>query len=98
MTQISITKPDSLQKKTGARVLRALEDDRYKWRTIRGIARSAHIKPENVEVILIEHQDDIVKSSLNSSRGEALYATRRHYKKNASLIEKIMAILRNRMA
>jgi hypothetical protein len=79
-------------------VIKALEDDRFKWRTIKGIATAARISPTKVEAVLQEQQDKIVRSSINGANGEALYATRRHFKKKSSFGEKIMAAMRNRIA
>lgn len=80
------------------KVIKALEDDRYKWRTIKGIATAARISPAKVEAVLQAQQDKIVRSSINGANGEALYATRRHFKKKSSFGERVMAAMRNRMA
>jgi DNA-binding Lrp family transcriptional regulator len=63
-------------------VVQALEDKRYKWRTIGGIAGQTGISPGEVRRILKKLIDAeiVIRSTVPSVEGEDLYTTRRHYK------------------
>ena len=53
-----------------AKVLAALESDKYKWRTVRGVAKETNLDIGIVENVLLKEQDKIVRSSVLSPRGE----------------------------
>ncbi|MDG5814951.1 hypothetical protein QA601_07680 [Chitinispirillales bacterium ANBcel5] len=80
------------------KVLRALENKKYRWRTIQGIAEEECMSAERVECVIHANKEKIVRSSLKSEKGETLYTTRRHYKQNASVCERIVASFKNRIA
>ncbi|NNE04521.1 MAG: hypothetical protein HKN15_02195, partial [Xanthomonadales bacterium] len=50
-----------------------LEDSRFKWRTVNGLARDSGLSVADVLDLLRQHQAEIVKSAIPSERGEALY-------------------------
>jgi Fe-S cluster assembly scaffold protein SufB len=77
------------------RIKQALENPNYKFRTIHGVIKEASVSPEVVERAMQEHSDEIVKLYRRGSNGEALYTTRKHYKKKASTTEKIIGAVIN---
>lgn len=64
------------------KIIEALEDDRYLWRTIDGIARDTGLPEATIEDALL--QDDLVDAvaaSYSDAKGRTLYTTRRHYQR-----------------
>lgn len=78
------------------KINKALEDDRFKYRTINGIARETGV-PEEVVLSKIKELADVIISTKTTTDGRALYTTRNHYKKVASLSERIRAVIRNKV-
>ena len=70
-------------------VIAALENNKYKWRTIRGLAKELKAEESEVLRVLNEHIGDIIKSSIPAATGEDLFTTRRHYRHTASTFDKI---------
>jgi predicted transcriptional regulator len=83
-----------------ARVLMALESPSYRWRTLHGVAKEANLEPGAVlEAIRdLSRKGLVVRSSVPAANGEPLFTTRKHYRQNASLSERVLALLRNRGA
>lgn len=77
-------------------VIKALEDDRWDWRTIRGIAEDTKLTQAAVRRVIDENSDVIVKSDVPSVKGEALYTTVDHWDRKASIGQKIRGSFRNR--
>ena len=78
------------------RVISALNDTNYKWRTISGIAKSTGIPADKVKRILSENGGSIIQSSALSPAGETLFTTRERHNKESSTWSKISSALRNR--
>lgn len=78
------------------RVICALDDKKYKWRTISGVSKATGISPERVKQLISENSGLIIQSSALSPAGESLFATRSKHSKEASTWEKIGSALRNR--
>lgn len=78
-------------------IKRALENPKYKYRTLKGVSNEAHVSIETVEKAVREHSDEIVFLFRKGQNGEALLTTRTHYKKKASLKEKFMGAVINRV-
>lgn len=79
-------------------IVTALEDKRFKWRTIRGVVVDAGL-PEKTVVEGLEtlrNSGLVIRPSAQSSKGEDLFTTRKHYKQFAPLSERLAAVLRNR--
>jgi hypothetical protein len=77
-------------------VIAALENPQYTWRTIKGLAEEANIEPANVESIIAECGDTIVRSSAVSVDGARLYMTRKRYRKSTGVLARLCAAMRNR--
>jgi hypothetical protein len=60
-------------------VIKALETDKYKWRTINGIAKECGMPADEVRNIIRSLGDKIIKGSETSEMGEELYTTRERY-------------------
>jgi hypothetical protein len=70
-------------------VKKSLEDCRYKWRTIRGVAKETKSSPEEIQKLLAKHSDVVVKSSIPADSGEELFTTREHFRQMQTPIFKI---------
>ena len=80
-------KPSTPQLDSGLRdrILRALEDGRYEWRTIDGVAGQTGIPAAKIQEALGSLEEEIVRSSIPDESGRALYTTRRHYRSTHGL-------------
>ena len=79
------------------KVIRALEDDKYQWRTVRGVASSTGLAEEEVLAVIEENEDLIVRSSVPSKSGEALFTTRKHSKGRGAVFGKILGAFKGRV-
>ena len=70
-------------------VVQALENPKYKWRTLRGVAKQLKSSEEELLKLLTEHENEIIKSAIPAESGEELYTTRRHYRKMTPFIDKV---------
>lgn len=77
------------------KIKRALENPKYKFRTINGVASEAHVSFESIEKAMREHSDEIVKLFRKGENGEVLITTRSHYKRKASVKEKVIGAVIN---
>jgi hypothetical protein len=90
----SIVSPDDRQK-----VIAALEDDRYVWRTIEAIAKDTGLNEVIVEnAVLWDDQVDAIAASNPDKKGRMLYTTRRHYQKKRSLGWRVLGAIAGKMA
>jgi hypothetical protein len=71
----------------------ALENNKYKWRTIRGVAKELKATEDDVMKVITENASEVIKSSIPAASGEVLYTTRIHYRRKASLFDKIASSL-----
>ncbi len=65
-------------------VKNAMENNKYIWRTIRGIAKELNTNEEIVSSIIAKNGTEVIKSSIPAETGEALYTTRNNFRQNAS--------------
>ncbi len=79
-------------------VIEALADDRFKWRTVLGIARQLDVDKEEVLSVIYDNPDVIVQSSIPSKKGERLFATRDHYRRKSSGFDRFMGGLKGRIS
>jgi hypothetical protein len=77
-------------------VLTALRDDRWDWRTVRGVASDTGLTEAVVRRILEENGDVIIQSEVPSVKGDALYTTVDHWDKKATVGQKLLGAFRNR--
>lgn len=77
------------------KIKRALENPNFKFRTINGVSSEAHVSFEIIEKAMREHSDEIVRLFRKGENGEVLITTRAHYKKKASIKEKVIGAVIN---
>jgi len=70
-------------------VVKALENDKYKWRTVRGVAKQLDASQQEIMSLMTQHLDEVIKSAVPAETGEDLFTTRRHYRRKASALDKI---------
>ena len=86
--------PDAI----AAAVTAALENRKYRWRTIRGIATETGIDPADVGATLAnEVGATVLVAPVPSKDGEKLYSTRKRVLETASLGEKLAGAFKNRV-
>jgi hypothetical protein len=71
------------------RVLAALANPSYSWRTVEGVSRETGLDPARVLQIIEGVPDLVIRSRISDAQGRALYATREHYRKTHSSIERL---------
>lgn len=68
-------------------VLKALEDPRWDWRTVQGVARDTGIPENEIFAIIESSPDEVIRSRIRDEQGQALYATRQHYTKRRQFLD-----------
>jgi len=78
-------------------VINALEDPKYKVRTVKGIVRQTSL-PDTTVIETLDSLNDqgILVSTSRSRNGQVFYTTRKHYKEFASPIERLSSAFLNR--
>ena len=76
----------------------ALENNKFKWRTVAGIAKEVGRSTSEVLAGLETLIDKgiVIRSTIPSANGEDLYTTRSYYKAFSSPFQRFSAALRNR--
>lgn len=78
------------------KVIRALENPKYKWRTVHGVSKESGVSVSHVQEIVDKTQGLVVQSSVPSMDGSSLYTTRRHLRQYGSTIERLLGAFKNR--
>lgn len=76
-------------------VISALENPKFDWRTIRGIARETGLSEDQVEDTLSDMPNIVVRSS--DENGKPLFTTRRHYDQHESLGRKFLSAIADKV-
>ena len=71
------------------RVLAALANPAYSWRTSEGVSKDTGLDPAIVLTIIEGMPDLVIRSRIPDEQGRALYATREHYKRTHSTVERL---------
>lgn len=79
-------------------VLNALEDDRFVWRTIDGIAKDTGLDADAIWAVLDDPATDLLISSYPDERGRGLCTTRRHYKAKRSVGWRLLGAIADKVA
>ena len=79
-----------------AKVLEALSNSSFKWRTLNGVAKETGLTLESVQEAIAQASDKIVRSSARSSDGRELFTTRENFKSQASIPESLLGAIINR--
>lgn len=74
-------------------VKKALENKKYKWRTVRGVAKELDTTDIRILELIKQRANEVIKSSIPAETGEDLYTTRVHYRKNESSYAKLISSL-----
>jgi hypothetical protein len=92
------TSPDTPPSLVSVRlpVISALEDDRWEWRTLPGVASDTGLPEAEVRKIIDESRDVVIRSEVSSVAGEPLFTTARHWDHKASVGQKLLGAFRNR--
>ena len=72
------------------RIMQALDDPRWNWRTVDGISRDTGIPHDEVQVSLYRSGRVVVRSPVHDRLGRALFTTRKRYGETHSLIERLL--------
>jgi predicted transcriptional regulator len=80
------------------KVIRALEDEKFKWRTVPGIAKSTNLDEATVRSMInqLASEGRVLKSSVDAADGSELFTTREHFKQNASVWSRLRSAFQNR--
>jgi len=79
-------------------VISALEDDRYDWRSLDGIARQTDLERAQIRRIIGDLGALVVRSSIPDEEGRALYTTRSHYNSTHSIGARLLNALADKVA
>jgi hypothetical protein len=79
------------------KVIKSLENPKFKWRTVKGVAEECAVPQETVRRVIDQESQRILRSSALSKDGQELFTTRAHFLKKASAWEKFTGALRNRI-
>jgi hypothetical protein len=72
----------------------ALNNPKYEWRTVEGIAKEASLPMGDVSYTLERDlSDEVVRSSIPDERGRSLYMTRDRYNRRRTLVNRILSVL-----
>ena len=91
------TEDTSMTANPEQQVITALENPKYKWRTVQGVAKETGLSKAVVESVIKKNtQGEIIQSPIFSVKGDQLYTTRKHYRNKASPFERLHAAFINR--
>jgi len=68
----------------------ALGNDKFQWRTLDGLATESGVPMRSVIAALDSHSDNVVRSSVPSESGKALYTLRAKYAANTSPFKRLL--------
>ena len=88
---------ESLNNAIKESVLQALENPKYKWRTIQGIVNEVGLDQAKVREILDQCNDEVVHASKLSKDGRELFTTRSHFQATATLLDKLFGAFKMRL-
>lgn len=74
----------------------AIASSPYRWRTARGVSKDAGV-PYPQATLLLERSDQFVRARRPNSKGEALYTTKKRYKTDFSLTQRIIGAITNKI-
>ncbi len=79
------------------KIQKALEDPKYKWRTINGVSTATGLDPVTVVSSISNHPHIVIQSTIPSTNGEELFTTREHYREKSSLFEVVVSSIKNKV-
>lgn len=78
------------------KIATAFANPKFKWRTVRGVAKETGFDNDSVSGYVSSHGDDIVKSSARNSKGEILFTSRKKFRDNAGIFSRLSSAMKNR--
>jgi hypothetical protein len=78
------------------RILGALENPKYQWRTLEGLAAETGVAPDELNQVLAGALSDQVVTTHDKS-GRALYTTRQHYRSSQPFVNRLLTVLSDRI-
>ncbi|CAN1562991.1 hypothetical protein MCEMSE15_02768 [Fimbriimonadaceae bacterium] len=79
------------------RVLDALGDARFRWRTVGGVASQLNVPEQKVREVISERTDQVLRSSVLSTDGSELYTTRSHFIETSTAYEKLIGAFKGKL-
>ena len=79
------------------KIIKTLEDKKYKWRTPKGVAKEVGLPEEEVLFVIRSNSDKVVQSNVPSVDGSPLFTTRKHFHEMSSPLEKIVGAFKGRL-
>jgi len=81
------------------KIVEALENDRYVWRTVDGIVKDTGLPRTTVEnAVQWDDEIDAIVASDADDKGRTLYTTRRHYQKKRPLGWRVLGAIAGKTA
>lgn len=77
-------------------IRQAIARSKFQWRTSRGIASDSGVPAEKVAALL-EQGEGFLRARRPNDRGEALYTTREKYLSSASLTQRVLGAITNKV-
>jgi hypothetical protein len=74
------------------RVASAMENPKYRWRTIEGLANDTGISSDQIDHLINGELADQVLTT-RDKLGRTLYTTRRHYNRSQPLVNRLLTVL-----
>jgi hypothetical protein len=78
-----------------AAIVKALEDQRYDWRTLEGLVRSAGVKEEQILQVLNSMPDQVVRAT--TTDGRTVFTTRKHYEETHGFGDRLLSVLTDKV-
>lgn len=78
-------------------VLSALENPKFKWRTLEGIVKDTGLDVSTVTANISSNAQVIIKSSIPDPKGNDLFTTREHYREKSSIFERLQSAITNKV-
>ena len=76
------------------KIANAIAGSRYKWRTVKGI--SSEIGAAEIKVFeTLENSNNFIRANRPNERGDALYTTAERYRKETSLMNRLLGAAAN---
>ncbi|MCG7867002.1 MAG: hypothetical protein N0E59_10735 [Candidatus Thiodiazotropha taylori] len=79
------------------KIQKALENPKYKWRTVEGVAKETGLETVTVVSSLSNHNDLVIQSSIPSNTGADLFTTRDHYREKSTIFSRVMSSITNKV-
>jgi hypothetical protein len=78
------------------RVLQALNNERFKWRTLKGIVRESGLEPDTVMTVIRCNENLIAQSSVLSSKGDELFTSRSNLSSSDNTMTRLLGAFKGR--